>query len=323
MKNRQFPHRLNKRTLLTFLAFALASFVPAQVSVSSIAFTHPDGILFNRIQGVRLNLSGPAPAGTVAKVFDDSPYISFPRDVPVPVGATFVDFEVYSGGDQFFSGTGAYPVNVVASTFGTTPATNSFVIYPQQSWWFGLYVTSVYGGDSFWGAVDSPFDWLTDTIRIYFGDDSPFVSSPKAATVWWDFPYPQPPVMIRYYSYPVSQPVTVKLTASSDGFHREARVTLYPRPTLTGIQVNPPSVVGGTSTVGTAQLSFAGGAGAIPVELASNSPFATVPSTVSVPTGASFATFGIATLPVTTTQIITIRGRYRGIIRSGRFTLTP
>lgn len=321
MRNHQIG-RATKRSLLATLALALASLAAAQVSVTSIEFTNPGGITFNRIQGVRLNLSGQAPAGTVAKVFDDSPYISFPRDVPVPIGATYVDFQVYSGGDQFYTGQGSYPVNVVASTFGTAPATNSFAIYPQQIWWFGA-PTAVYGGDSFHGYVDSPFNWLTDTFVVHFGDDSPFVSSPSPRVLWWNFPVENPPIDLPYYTYPVSEPVAVKLTSSSDGFHINRTVTLYPRPVLSSIMVSPASVIGGTPATGTAQLSFAGLAGAIPVELASNSLFATVPASVSVPTGASFANFGIATLPVTTTQIITIRGRYKGIIRSGRFTVTP
>lgn len=319
MNKRSFESRVST----SLLSMLLAAIGAAQaVSVTSISFTHPEGITFNRRQGVRLDLSGPAPAGTVAKVFDDSPYISFPRDVPVPEGATFVEFVVYSGGDQFFTGTGSYPVNVVASIGATPPARNSFQMFPQQSWFFDV-PSQVYGGDTFWGSVDSRFDWLTDSIPIRFGDDSPLVSSPKPVLVWWDFPIPNPPVMVLYHTYPVAQPTVVRLRSSSDGFHIDRFVTLFPRPMLTTVTITPESVSGGSKTSGRIQMSHPCRAGATPVELASNSTCATVPTSVAVPMDLDSVAFEIGTLPVSSTQIVTIRARYHNVIRAGRFTVTP
>lgn len=318
-KSPTFKGRFTFGLLMMLMAGAV---VAQPVSVTSITFTYPEGINFNRLQGVRLNLSGPAPAGTVAKVTDDSPYISFPGNVPVPEGATFVDFVVYSGGDQFFTGIGAYPVNVVAWIGSTPPATNSFQMYPQQSWFF-FTPPNVYGGDRFEGLVGSSFNWLTDTIVIGFGDDSPLVSSPRRAVVWWDFPIENPPVSVLYHTYQVAQATTVRLRASSDGFHQDRFVTLHPRPMLTSVLITPASVTAGSRATGRIQMSFPGHGGPIPVDLASNSPFATVPGSVTVPMDSDSVTFDIATLPVSTTQIVAIRARYHNVIRSGRFSITP
>lgn len=321
MRNLHFRH-LVKGVLLAMLSLVFVSVAPAQVSVSSIAFGSPS-IQFHRLQTVRLNLSGPAPAGTVAKVFDDSPYVSFPRDVPVPEGASFVDFKVYTGGYEFFTGTLSYPVNVVASTFGTAPASNSFEILPSQLWRF-YGGGAVYGGDVFGGVVAATWDYgYPDVIVIHFGDDSALVSSPAPKALIYDFFEYETWVDVVYHSYPVAAPTTVTIWASSDGFRYTSSITLYPRPVLTALQVSPASVVGGSSSIGTVQMSFAGMGGRIDVTLASNSICALVPRSVSIPTGQSQASFTITTLPVTTTQIVTIRGRYHGYVRAGRFTVTP
>lgn len=314
--------RRRARGLLAMLSLLLISLAPAQVSIQSITFASPS-IHFHRLQTVRLNLSGPAPAGTVAKVFDDSPYISFPRDVPVPEGASFVDFKVYAGGYEFYTGTLSYPVNVVASILGTVPATNSFEILPSQKWRF-YGGGHVYGGDTFGGVVAVTWDYgYPDYIRIHFGDDSPLVSSPAPIGLVYDFFEYESWVNVLYHSYPVAAPTTVTLWASSDGFRYSTSVTLYPRPVLTAINMNPATVVGGSSTVGTAQVSFPGDGGPIEVTLTSNSISASVPPSCSIPTGQSQSSFNITTLPVTSIQVVTIRGRYHGVIRTGRITVLP
>jgi hypothetical protein len=305
------------------LFLALGSSAVAQgISVTSISFSQ-GSIPFNAIQIVRLDLSGPAPAGTVAKVMDDSPYVSFPRDVPVPEGATWVEFRVYTGGDQFFTGQGSYPVNVTASVFGTTTATNSFSMIPQQSWWFWAPV-NVYGGDRFSANVGSRWDWLTDGMTIYFSDNSPLVSTPKPLFIWPELFWIQPEFYANFYSYPVTQATPVTIRSSHNGFHMDHVVTLHPRPVLTTVQFAQSTVIGGNPATGSVFMSFPGAGGAISVELASNSPTVHMNSpTVVVPMNEMTATFGVTTLPVTVRQVVTIRARYRGVVRAGKLYVDP
>jgi hypothetical protein len=73
-----------------------------------------------------------------------------------------------------------------------------------------------------------------------------------------------------------------------------------PAPVLSGVSVNPTSVVGGKSSIGTVTLS-APQSGATIVALSHGAPssIATMPSSVTVPSGATSANFTITTSPVT------------------------
>ena len=73
--------------------------------------------------------------------------------------------------------------------------------------------------------------------------------------------------------------------------------------TLTQMSLDPPSVVSGEASQGTVSLSIADPAGGTVVRLTSSHPGATVPSQVTVPTGALFVTFPITTSGVVGTAI--------------------
>ena len=81
--------------------------------------------------------------------------------------------------------------------------------------------------------------------------------------------------------------------------------------TLLSVSVNPNSVNGGTSSVGTVTLSGAAPSGAS-VALSSNNAAATVPAGVPVATNATTATFTITTSPVSAVTMATITGTYNG-----------
>jgi hypothetical protein len=76
--------------------------------------------------------------------------------------------------------------------------------------------------------------------------------------------------------------------------------------TLTGVTVSPVYVAGGTNAAGTVTLAAAAPIGGFNVFLKSNSPYAQVPSLVTVPQGAAAAKFTISTSRVTSTETVTI-----------------
>ena len=94
-------------------------------------------------------------------------------------------------------------------------------------------------------------------------------------------------------------------------------------PSLAGIALNPTSVVGGTTSQGTASLTSAAPAGGAVVTLSSsNTSAATVPASVTVPSGASSATFTISTASVTASTSATITGAFGGAARGATLTVT-
>ena len=95
-------------------------------------------------------------------------------------------------------------------------------------------------------------------------------------------------------------------------------------PVLASVTVNPSSVVGGSPSTGTVTMSGPAPAGGALVSLSSsNSPVASVPSSVTVAAGASSATFTITTNPVSGSTAVTISGLYGGVTRSASLTVLP
>jgi len=102
---------------------------------------------------------------------------------------------------------------------------------------------------------------------------------------------------------PTSADTNVTITAT-DGRYRFSGVLTVratpPPPVLSGVSVNPSSVVGGNSATGTVTLS-APQSGATTIALSTPAPatVAKMPASVTVPAGATSASFTITTSPVT------------------------
>src|SRR5688572_9632869 len=89
---------------------------------------------------------------------------------------------------------------------------------------------------------------------------------------------------------------------------------------LLSVSVNPTSVVGGNSLQGTVTLTGAAPAGGAVVTLSDNSEAAMVPASVTVPAGATSATFEITTPAVTASTPVTITGTF-GVSKQATLTV--
>ena len=93
---------------------------------------------------------------------------------------------------------------------------------------------------------------------------------------------------------------------------------------LSALSVSPSSVTGGDSSTGTVTLSAPAPSGGAIVSLASSdTSVATVPDTITVPTGATSTTFPVSTSPVGTSTSVTISGSYSGSTQAASLTVTP
>jgi hypothetical protein len=104
---------------------------------------------------------------------------------------------------------------------------------------------------------------------------------------------------------PVDTPTPVTISVTGRGVTRSATLTVSPSlPPLTGLSVSPSSVPGGTPSTGRVMLGSAAPSGGATVDLGSNLPgSASVPATVTVPAGATSATFEVTTFPVDNTTV--------------------
>jgi hypothetical protein len=104
---------------------------------------------------------------------------------------------------------------------------------------------------------------------------------------------------------PPSADTNVTVTATDGRYAFSTILTVRaaaPAPVLSGVSVNPTSVVGGNSSTGTVTLSAPqSGATVVALSTAAPASVATMPSSVTVPAGATGATFQITTQPVAET----------------------
>jgi VCBS repeat protein len=93
---------------------------------------------------------------------------------------------------------------------------------------------------------------------------------------------------------------------------------------LSAISLNPSTVVGGSSSTGTATLTSAAPSGGAVVTLtSSNTAAATVPASVTVAAGATTAPFTATTTSVTASTPVTITATSAGVTRTASLTVTP
>lgn len=94
--------------------------------------------------------------------------------------------------------------------------------------------------------------------------------------------------------------------------------------TVSALTVNPASVDGGGSAQGQVTLTALAPAGGITVSLgSSDAAAATVPASVSIPQGSSFASFAVATRAVSAPTAVTITAAHGGNTRGATLTVTP
>jgi hypothetical protein len=95
-------------------------------------------------------------------------------------------------------------------------------------------------------------------------------------------------------------------------------------PSLSLLSLNPTTVTSGNPSTGTVSLSGPAPAGGAQVTLSSSDPsVASVPPTVTVPAGATSATFTVNTSVVATSNTVSISASYAGLTQTASLSLIP
>ena len=117
---------------------------------------------------------------------------------------------------------------------------------------------------------------------------------------------------------------TVTAYSTDIAGNTEAVKTLaLPLGSLSTVSVNPVSVNGGTAATGTVTLGSPAPAGGVVVALTSGSAAAVVPASVTVPAGATTATFAISTTSVVATTPAAITASSLGVSKTTTLTVNP
>ncbi|MDX6591727.1 MAG: hypothetical protein QOJ13_923 [Gaiellales bacterium] len=246
-----------------------------------------------------VNLSAPAPAGGAVLALESNypGMANVPASVTVPAGSTSATFTVTAPANQI----GGYPF-ISAEYRGIATAVRVTVVGDQLS--RELYSTTiegtaptvtVIGGATLTGRVSLIPGWTANAggALIALGSSNPALASPTTDRV--TIPAGANSTTFSVTTRPVTVLTRVVILASRSMTNR-ITLELLPPGSLQSLSLNPSTTTGGTPVTGTVTLSSAAPAGGVVVSLLSHdTTVATVPAGVTVPAGATSATFTVTT----------------------------
>jgi uncharacterized protein (TIGR03437 family) len=279
---------------------------PANALQLSTLSVTPTNVLGGRNVSATVTLTGTAPPGGVTiGISSDNSAAQPPATVSVPFGASSATFSIPT------SVVAASQTCTITATLGRTSKTAQITVIPALQ--LALTSSSVVGGNNVGGTVT-----IADSAPISGASVTLVSSDPTAkAPSFVNIPSGQNSASFTITTAAVTAARTITLTATFGTLPKQsATLTVNPpaAATLAGVAVSPDHVAGGTNATGTVTLGAAAPLGGIIVSLQS-SPlgYAQVPSFVTVPQGATTASFMIQTYHVTSTQTVTITATAGGV----------
>lgn len=278
--------------------------------IASVAVS-PTPVVEGSPATLRVRLNQPAPSeGQTILFSENSPFVAGIPSLTIPSGAQegSVRFDVAATASPA-------PLRIVAST-GTH---NVSIDVPMAYRLAGFSATpgQVLGGRDVLLTVTLAGPAGAGGASVGLSSSSSSITVPATVTV----PAGATSRTLAISTRPVPGVVDVTLTASL-GATRISRVVRLVPPVASSLTISPSTVRGGTPATGQVVLSGRT-AQATVVRLADNSPFATVPATVTVPAGADRASFRIATVAVTARQTAIVTATLGTAVLRQTLTITP
>jgi len=251
---------------------------------------------------VTLNVVAPV-GGTPVTLSSDNAAVTVPASVTVPGGSSSVTFGIST------SSVGTTTTATISATAGATVTTtltvNPFALAIQS---VSVNPLSVTGGSSSTGTAKlngpAPFGGTTVTLS----SSDPTATVPASVVV----PAGASSATFAITTSAVTNTVLATISATMNGTQTTVLTITDPPVTSAIVSLNPNSVTGGTSTTGSVTLNAEAPAGGIVVALSSNNAAASVPSSITVPTGATKANFTVTTGAVASVTTPTITATFNG-----------
>jgi len=264
-----------------------------------------------------VNLEGnglAGPSGFAVSVSSDSPAALVPPTVTIPAGVNGTGFSIQTSP---VTETTRVVITAAAGTVTTRweitltpgPAPTSFFVRP---------ISTTNGSQ---GVVTTAEGVGHDQLVQVRSSNPALASVPPFATVaavsgvgFFDIT-----------TAPVTAPTTVTISVSGGGVTLSQPLTIHPAlPLLTGLSVTPGSVAGGHPATGTVTLAAPAPAVGVSINLGSNQPLtARVPASVTVPGGASSASFTVTTFPSSFTNTVQLSAALDGAFQFAAITVGP
>lgn len=261
-----------------------------------------------------VTVSDPAPAaGITVLLSSNNVAAKVPASVKIAAGQTSATFVVTSVAV-------AADVNAnITATVGTQALSNTLIVKAPVAQSVTFAPSSVLGGKASVGTVTLNGITAVGGRVVQLRSSNPAIAAiPVSVTV----PVGKNVVTFNVTTSAVLTSSDVTITATTGAV--EASGTLNVRPVVVKtVVLNPLTVVGPASSVGTITLTEAAPVGGVVVTLSSNSASAVVPASVSIAAGKTSATFTATTKATATPQVATITAGLNGATSTGTLTVTP
>ena len=201
------------------------------------------------------------------------------------------------------------------------PAVTVNPVSEQASFAMSLNPLSVQGGSSSQGTVSlstpAPVGGAVITLS---SSNAAIATVPASVTI----PQDATSAIFAVSTSVVASSSTAVISGTYNGTTLNDTLTVLPSPvSLASLGVNPASIVGGASSIGTITLTGVAPAGGVTVTLSSNNAAAQVAPSVSVPPGSSTVTFPVTTSLVASSTSITLSATYGANTQTATLTVTP
>jgi hypothetical protein len=183
----------------------------------------------------------------------------------------------------------------------------------------GLNPSTVTGGQAVTGTVSLTGPAPSGGALVNLSSANPAATVPSSVTV----PFNSASANFTVNTTSVSSATAGNITAVYAAVSKSATLTVNaPAPAvLSSLTLNPSSVVGGSTSVGTVTLTKPAPASGAIVALTTNKTVATVPGSVNIAPGASSATFNVVTKTTNKKTTVSIGASYGGVTKSATLTV--
>jgi len=259
-----------------------------------------------------VTLTGPAPAGGLTvKLSSSSTKATVPPNVTVAAGKTTATFAVKS------VVVATQTSVLIEATYGSVSENARLVITPASLVSLSVNPTSVVGLTGATGTVTLSGVASAGGMIVKLSSSNSAATVPASVTV--DAGRSSATFKVKTVSVATQQLAT--LTASLNGTSQTATLTVN-SPTIKSLTLNPTSVKGGKTSIGTVAIGTAAPTGGLIISLSSNSPSATVPASVTIPAGKTSITFTVKTTTVNAKTTVTLTAADGSSSKSAALTVT-
>jgi len=262
-----------------------------------------------------VTLSGPAPkGGLVVALTSSDPAAQVPASVTVPSGVTTATFPVT---------TSPVPQEVVATltaTAGGTSVTAPLTVLAPLLEKLVLTPPTLPGGQTSTGTLTLTFAAPAAGAVVALSSDNPAIASvPATVTI----PAGGTTATFTVTTKAVPKTLVATIKATLGGLSQTAKLEVRSA-RLSAVSVAPVSLTGGAPAVGTVTLdSPVAVAAGLVVALTSSDPSGKVPATVTVPLGATTATFPVTTSVVAAPVADTLTASLDGFNKTAALSVQP